>query len=124
MKRLWCLPTCLVLVLGAGFPWQPHAQSPCPPATQCLLDGVLTVTFSISGDTTGCVFNATVHWGDGAMDHVAPIVDGQKITHPYDVPGLYTVHIKEAGTPTSSEAICTFNANTSLTVQTHGARAR
>jgi hypothetical protein len=85
---------------------------------------VLTVTFSISGDTAGCVFNATVHWGDGAIDHVAPIVDGQKITHTYDVPGLYTVRITEAGTPTSPEGICTFTSQTILTVQTHSARAR
>ena len=83
------LLTCIFLALGAGFPWQPQAQSPCPRATQCIPDGVLTVTFSISGDTVGCVFNATVHWGDGVIDHVSHIVDGQKMTHTYDAPGTY-----------------------------------
>ena len=124
MMRMRFLLTCIFLVLGAGFPWQPHAQSPCPRATQCLPDGVLTVTFSISGDTAGCVFNATVHWGDGGIDQVSQIVDGQKMTHTYDAPGTYTVHITESGTPTSPEAICKFSANTMITVQTHGSSSR
>jgi hypothetical protein len=80
---------------------------------------VLTVTFSVSGDTAGCVFHATVHWGDGVSDHVTHIVDGQTITHTYATAGLYTVHITGAGTPTSPEAACTFDPHTIITVQTH-----
>jgi hypothetical protein len=80
---------------------------------------VLTVTFSVSGDTSGCVFNATVHWGDGASNHVAHIVDGQTMTHTYAVAGLYTVHIMGAGTPTSPDASCRFTPNSIVTVQTH-----
>jgi hypothetical protein len=114
-----CLLTCIVLALGAGFPWQPHAQSPCPRATQCIPDGVLTVTFSISGDTAGCVFNATVHWGDGVSDHVAHIVDGQTVTHTYDAPGIYTIQITGAGTSTNPNDLCTFHPHTIATVQTH-----
>jgi hypothetical protein len=107
------------MALVAGFPWQTPAQTPCPRASQCVPGGVVTVTFSVSGDTAGCVFNATVNWGDGVTTQVANIVDGQTITHTYDAPGLYTVHITESGTPTSPDAICTFNSNTILTVQTH-----
>jgi hypothetical protein len=80
---------------------------------------VLAVTFSISGDTAGCVFNVTVHWGDGVITNVAHVVDGQTITHTYAVAGLYTVHITGSGTPTSPEAACTFDPNTIVTVQTH-----
>ena len=119
MKGMWCLLTFIFMALGAGFPWQTQAQTPCPSATQCIPDGVLTVTFSISGDTAGCVFNATVNWGDGVINHVSHIVDGQTMTHTYDAPGTYTVHITESGTPTSPEAICTFSSNTMITVQTH-----
>ena len=60
MKGIWFLPTVIFMALVAGFPWQTQAQTPCPHASQCVPDGVLTVTFSISGDTSGCVFNATV----------------------------------------------------------------
>jgi hypothetical protein len=77
------------------------------------------VTFSASGDTSGCVFNATVHWGDGVITNVSHIVDGQTMTHTYDAPGLYTVHITGAGTPTGPDATCTFNPHTVVTVQTH-----
>jgi hypothetical protein len=124
MMSMRVLLTFIFLALGGGFPGQPQAQSPCPRATQCIPDGVLTVTFSISGDTAGCVFNATVHWGDGGIDHVSHIVDGQKMTHTYDAPGTYTVHITESGTPTSPEAICKFSSNTMITVQTHGSSSR
>jgi hypothetical protein len=41
------------------------------------------------------------------------------MTHTYDAPGTYTVHITGSGTPTSPEATCTFNPNTIVTVQTH-----
>jgi hypothetical protein len=119
MKGMWCLLTCILMALVAGFPGQTQAQPPCPRASQCVPEGVVTVTFSVSGDTAGCVFNATVHWGDGVSNHVSHIVDGQTLTHTYDAPGLYTVHITESGTPTSPDATCTFNANTSVTVQTH-----
>jgi hypothetical protein len=67
MKGMWFLPTLIFMALVAGFPLQTQAQTPCPRASQCILDGVLTVTFSVSGDTSGCVFNATVNWGDGAL---------------------------------------------------------
>lgn len=119
MQGMWFLPTVILMALVAGCPWQIQAQTPCPRATQCLPDGVLTVTFSISGDTAGCVFNATVHWGDGVINDVSNVVDGQTMTHTYDAPGLYTVHITGAGTPTSPEATCTFNPHTIVTVQTH-----
>ena len=82
-------------------------------------DGVFTVTFSVSGDTSGCVFNATVNWGDGVITNVANIVDGQTLTHTYAAAGIYTVHITGAGTPTSPDAFCTFNPNTIVTVRTH-----
>jgi hypothetical protein len=80
---------------------------------------VLTVTFSVSGDTSGCVFTATVDWGDGESTTVTEIVDGQTLTHTYAVAGLYTVRITESGTSTSPEATCTFKPQTILTVQTH-----
>ena len=119
MKGMWCLPTVICMALVAGFPWQSQAQTPCPRAVQCIPDGVLTVTFSVSGDTSGCVFNGTVHWGDGVINNVSNIVDGQKMTHTYDTPGIYTVHITGAGTPTSPDATCTFTPHTTVTVQTH-----
>jgi hypothetical protein len=119
MKGLWCLPTFLFLAVVAGFPWQTQAQTPCPQEVQCVPTGVLTVTFSVSGDTLGCVFNATVHWGDGASTKVAHIIDGQTMTHTYAVAGTYTVHITGSGTPTSPEATCTYNPNKIVTVQTH-----
>lgn len=119
MKGLWCLPTVIFLAVVAGFPWQPQAQTPCPRALQCVPEGVITVTFSVSGDTAGCVFNAAVNWGDGVINNVSHIVDGQTLTHTYDAPGTYTIHIKGAGTPTSSDATCMSNPNTTITVQTH-----
>ena len=119
MQGMWFLPPFIFMALVAGFPWQTPAQTPCPRAVQCVPDGVLTVTFSISGDTAGCVFNGTVNWGDGVINNVANIVDGQTMTHTYDVAGIYTVHITGAGTPTSPDAICTFHSNTTVTVQTH-----
>ena len=119
MKGLWCLPTFLLLAVVAGCPWQTQAQTPCPQAVQCISTGVLTVTFSVSGDTSGCVFTATVHWGDGASTTVTDIVDGQTLTHTYAVAGTYTVHITGAGTPTSPEATCSYNPNKIATVQTH-----
>jgi hypothetical protein len=119
MQGLWCLPTFMLMAVVAVFPWQTQAQTPCPKALQCVPTGVLTVTFSVSGDTSGCVFNATVHWGDGASNHVAHIVDGQTMTHTYAVAGIYTVHITGAGAPTSPEALCRFTPHTLVTVQTH-----
>ena len=119
MQGIWCLPTFMFMAVVAAFPLQTQAQTPCPRALQCVPTGVLTVTFSVSGDTSGCVFNATVHWGDGASNHVANIVDGQTMTHTYAAAGIYTVHITGSGTPTSPDAICTFNPNTIVTVQTH-----
>ena len=102
-----------------GFPWQTQAQTPCPRAVQCIPDGVFTITFSVSGDTSGCVSNATVNWGDGVINNVSNIVDVQTITHTYDAPGIYTVQITRSGTPASPGVICTFNPNTIVTVQTH-----
>jgi hypothetical protein len=119
MKGIWCLPAVICMALVAGFPLQTQAQTPCPGALQCVPGGVLTVTFSVSGDTSGCVFNATVHWGDGVSSNVAHIVDGQTMTHTYAAAGLYTIHITGSGTPTSPEAICKFDPNTIITVQTH-----
>jgi hypothetical protein len=119
MQGLWCLRIFMFLAVVAGFPWQPQAQTPCPEAVKCLPDGVLTVTFSVSGDTSGCVFNATVHWGDGVITNVANIVDGQTMTHTYAAAGLYTVHITGSATPTSPDALCTYNPNTIITVRTH-----
>jgi hypothetical protein len=119
LQGLWCLPTCMFLAVVAVFPWQIQAQTPCPKALQCVPTGVLTVTFSVSGDTSGCVFNATVHWGDGASTTVAHIVDGQTMTHTYAVAGIYTVHIMGSGTPTGPDALCTSTPHTILTVQTH-----
>ena len=124
MQGMWFLPPVIFMALVAGFPWQTPAQTPCPRAVQCVPDGVLTVTFSISGDTAGCVFNGTVNWGDGVINTVSNIVDGQTMTHTYDVAGIYTVHITGAGTPTSPEAICKFSSNTMITVQTHGSSSR
>jgi hypothetical protein len=119
MKGLWFLPTLIFMALVAVFPLQTQAQTPCSPTIQCVPDSVLTVTFSVSGDTSGCVFKATVHWGDGVINTVSNIVDGQTITHTYDAPGIYTVQIAESGTPTGPEATCTFHPKTILTVQTH-----
>ena len=119
MQGRWCLPTCIVLAVVAACPWQTPAQTPCPRDVQCLSDGVLTVTFSVSGDTSGCVFTATVDWGDGERTTVTEIVDGQTLTHTYAVAGLYTVRLTESGTSTSPEATCTFKPQTILTVQTH-----
>ena len=119
MKGIGFLPTFIFMALVAGFPWQARAQTPCPRAVQCIPDSVLTVTFSVSGDTSGCVFNATVTWGDGGINNIANIVDGQTMTHTYDAPGIYTVHITGSGTPTGPDATCTFNPNTVVTVQTH-----
>ena len=118
-KGVWFLPTVMCMALVAGYPWPTQAQTPCPRALQCVPEGVLTVTFFVSGDTAGCVFHATVHWGDGVSTTVAQIVDGQTLTHIYDAAGLYTVHITESGTPTSPEASCTCTPHTLLTVQTH-----
>ena len=67
MKGLWFLPTFIFMAWVAGFPLQTQAQTPCPRAVQCVPDGVLTITFSISGDTSGCEFTATVNWGDGEI---------------------------------------------------------
>jgi hypothetical protein len=119
MQGMWCLPTLMLMAVVAVFPLQTQAQTPCPKALQCVPTGVLTVTFSVSGDTSGCVFNATVHWGDGASNNVSNIVDGQTITHTYAVAGIYTVHITGSGAPTSPDASCRFNPNTIVTVQTH-----
>jgi hypothetical protein len=119
MKGIWFLPTLIFMALVAGFPWQTQAQTPCPRAFQCIPGGAFTVTFFVSGDTSGCVFNATVNWGDGVINNVSNIVDGQTITHTYDAAGIYTVQITGSGTPTSPDATCTFNPNTIVTVQTH-----
>ena len=119
MKGMWFLRTFIFMALVAGFPWQTPAQTPCPRASQCVPDGVLTITFSVSGDTSGCVFTATVNWGDGVINTVSHIVDGQTMTHTYAAAGIYTVHITGSGTPTSPDAVCTFNPNTIVTVQTH-----
>src|SRR4029450_4691058 len=105
MKGMWFLRTCIFMVLVAGFPWQTPAQTPCPRASQCIPDGVLTITFSVSGDTAGCGFTAPGHWGAGVITNVSHIVDGQTMTHPYAAAGIYTVHITGSGTPTSPDAI-------------------
>ena len=73
MQGMWFLPPFIFMALVAGFPWQTLAQTPCPRGVQCVPDGVLTVTFSISGDTAGCVFNGTVNWGDGVINNVSNI---------------------------------------------------
>ena len=119
MQGMWCLPPFIFLALVAGFPWQTPAQTPCPREVQCVPDGVLTVTFSVSGDTSGCVFNATVNWGDGVLTNGSNVVDGQTMTRTYAAAGIYTVHITGSGTPTSSDATCTFNPNTIVTVQAY-----
>ena len=119
MKDMWFLPTLIFMALVAGFPLQTQAQTPCPRASQCLPNGVFTVTFSVSGDPSDCVFTATVHWGDGVINTVAQIVDGQTVTHTYAAPGTYTVHITGAGTSTSPQDLCTFNPHTIATIQTH-----
>jgi hypothetical protein len=118
-KGIGGLPMCIFMAWVTGFPLQTQAQTPCPRASQCLPDGVLTVTFSVSGDTSGCQFTGAVNWGDGVIDTVSHIVDGQTMTHTYVAPGTYTVHITGAGTPTSPGATCMFNPNTLVTVQTH-----
>jgi hypothetical protein len=119
MQGMWFLPPLIFMALVAGFPLQTLAQTPCPRGVQCVPDGVLTVTFSISGDTAGCVFNGTVNWGDGVINNVSNIVDGQTMTHTYAAAGLYTVHITGSGTPSSPDAICTFNPHTIITIRTH-----
>ena len=62
----------------------------------------------VSGDTAGCVFHATVHWGDGVIDHVAHIRrrpdDDAHLCRRGPLP---TVHITGAGTPTSPDVFCT-----------------
>ena len=51
MQVMWCLLPFICMAVVAGFPWQTPAQTPCPREVQCVPDGVLTVTFSVSGDT-------------------------------------------------------------------------
>jgi hypothetical protein len=97
-----CLLASIVLA-----PIPASAQDPgCTGAGICLPDGLLTITFSKTGDPS-CRFDATVDWGDGTRTNVPNFQNLQEVSHTYS-PGVYSVSITGSGSSPDPNVSCTF----------------
>jgi hypothetical protein len=107
---------CWALIVGLGLILLPPAAAqtttPCETQFQCIPGGVYTVTFLVSGDTSACVFDSVVSWGDSTSDNVNNVTDGETISHQYLQPAVYTIQVTGSGSPLVSGATCTFNPTT------------
>jgi hypothetical protein len=111
MKGMWFLSTVLFLAVVAGFPWQTQAQTPCPRASQCVPDGVVTTLLSPDSTSSWSILLAKERamqeqtcptcYGEGMENHLSR----SRVQTLRDSPRFYSVYCKVCGTPSAPSVV-------------------